>query len=495
MLWTSSFECSACLLARGASFPFATSATRDSSVNGLSPFVSSFHLALFTMVLASTSLAKTAARLVVQTHHASLVRRHTVAAVACASSARSYSILSQSQTTTNKNPRSSSSSCAASLSKRFLSSAKKDFYDVLGVSRSSTKAEIKKAYYKLAKQYHPDANKDDKTAADKFKEVTEAYEVLSDDDQRQRYDQFGHAGVDPNFNPGGGNPFGGGGFQGFEGFNFGDGSFHFSSSGGANAEIDPEELFDMFFGGGRRRQRGPRRGADLQMHVRLSFQEAVFGASKDLNLRYQVVNRQTGQVETKDRQVTVDTPPGIDTGMNIRLAGQGAEGDPGAPAGNLLVQVIVEPDDYFERDGYDVHTQVPISVTQAILGGSVDVKTLTGEVEMKIPRGCQPDTKLMLRGKGIQQLHGAGKGNHVVHLKIEIPKEITPRQEELLREFDNESREHGTGMFGRLAEASESAFEKLFGKKKKKKDKAKKEAKEEEQQSSSDEDDKKQAAQ
>ena len=185
----------------------------------------------------------------------------------------------------------------------FSDGPKKDFYDTLGVGRSASKADIKKAYYKLAKQYHPDSNKDDKSAEDKFKEITAAYEVLSDDEQRKRYDQFGHAGVDPNFQGfGGGGP--GGPFQGFHGFNFGDGSFHFSqSSNGGNMEIDPEELFDMLFGaggggGGRRRgrPRGPRRGADLQTHVRLTFQEAVFGASKDLNLKYQTVDNK-GQVQ------------------------------------------------------------------------------------------------------------------------------------------------------------------------------------------------------
>jgi DnaJ-class molecular chaperone len=133
----------------------------------------------------------------------------------------------------------------------------------------------------------------------------------------------------------------------------------------------------------------------------------------------------------------------------------------------LLVQVLVEPDKYFERDGYDVHVQIPISLTQAVLGGTVDVKTLSGEVEMKIPKGCQPDTKLMLRGRGIQQLHGAGKGNQVVHLQLQIPTEITPRQEELLREFDAEATAHGIGISGRIANAAGSAFEKLFGKKKK----------------------------
>jgi molecular chaperone DnaJ len=327
----------------------------------------------------------------------------------------------------------------------------------------------------------------DDSAAEKFKEVTAAYEVLSDDKQREMYNQFGHAGVDPNFQGAGGNPFQGG-------FDFGDGSFHFSTSG-SSTEIDPEELFDMFFGGGggrnRRKDRGPRRGADLQMHVRLTFQEAVFGAKKDLNLRYQVFDRKTGESQTKDRKVTVETPPGIENGMNLRLQGQGAEGDPGAPAGNLLVQVVVDDDDYFLRDGYDVHTEIPISLTQAVLGGTVDVKTLTGEVEMKIPKGCQPDAKLMLRGKGIQQLHGARKGNHIVHLKLVIPKEITARQEELLREFDEESGTHGLGISGRIAHAAESAFGKLFGSKKKGTKDEKDSAKED----SDDEDVKKQSAQ
>ena len=319
------------------------------------------------------------------------------------------------------------------------------------------------------------------------------------------YDQFGHAGTDPNFQ--GGNPFGGGpgGQNPFGGFDFSDGSFHFSSSGGPGGaeQIDPEELFDAFFGGGRRRQRGPRRGADLQMHVKLSFQEAVFGAQKDLNLRYQHIDNATGRVEMKERTVQVDTPAGIDTGMNLRLSGQGAEGDPGAPRGNLLVQVLVEEDDYYMRDGADVHTEIPISVTQAILGGTVDVKTLGGtDVEVKVPKGCQTETKLLLRGKGIQKLHSATKGNHVVHLKIQIPKEISKRQEELLREFDEETAKCGKGgISGRLAEAAGSAFEKIFGsgssddKSKKSEAKKKEESNRDEDEEDNYEEEKKQAAQ
>ena len=310
--------------------------------------------------------------------------------------------------------------------------------------------------------------KGDEKAAEKFKEATEAYEVLSDEKQRELYDTYGHAGVDPNsgFGQGGeGFPFGqGGGFPGGGGFNFGDGSFHFSSSSGAS-EIDAEELFEAFFGSGSRRPRGPRRGADLQMHVNLTFKEAIFGVKKDLNLRYQVQDRKTGKIETKERDVEVDIPAGIETGMNLRLAGQGAEGDKGAPRGNLLVQVIVDEDDYFKRDGFDIHTDVPISISQAVLGGTADVQTLTGEVEVKIPKGCQVNTKLLLRGKGVQLLNGrkGDKGSHIVHLKLQIPKSVSARQEELLREFDEETKSCGNGISGRLAAAAGSAFESFFG--------------------------------
>ena len=298
-------------------------------------------------------------------------------------------------------------------------------------------------------------SKGDDKAAEKFKEATEAYEVLSDDKQKELYDTYGHAGVDPNSGfQQGGNPFEGFGGSGNP---FGDGSFHFQS--GPGGQIDPEDIFDAFFGGGRRRQRGPRRGADLQMHINLTFKEAVFGSTKDLDVRYQVRDPATGRVEVKERVVECTTPAGVDTGMNLRLSGQGAEGDPGAPRGNLLVTVVVEEDDYFHRDRTDVHVEVPISITQAILGGSVDVKTLTGEVEMKIPKGCQPDSKLMMRGKGIPYLRGSGsqKGNQIVHLKVQVPKKINSKQEEVLREFDKEEKENGIGVSGRIAKAAGSA--------------------------------------
>jgi len=349
----------------------------------------------------------------------------------------------------------------------FSSSSKKDFYAVLGVGKSADKAEVKKAYFKLAKQHHPDKNKDDKTAADKFKEATEAYEVLSDAKQRELYDAYGHAGVDPNAGfggGGGGNPFDG--FPGFSGFSGGnDGSFHFNSSN--QQEIDPEELFEAFFGtggNGGRRKRGPRKGADLQMHVRITFQEAVMGVKKDLHLRYQIQNKKTNRMEVKERDVTVDVPAGIDDGMNMRISDQGAEGDPGAGRGNLIVQVLVDDDKYFNRDGTDVHTECPISLTQAVLGGTVDVRTLTGIVEMKIPKATKVDAKLMLRGKGISHLNSEGrKGNHIVHLQIEIPKKVSKRGEELLREFDEEMEQSGGGIYGRLMKKAATLKETIFG--------------------------------
>lgn len=352
--------------------------------------------------------------------------------------------------------------------KRVFSSSKKDFYQVLGVPKSAEASEIKKAYFALAKKYHPDVNKDNPdVATEKFKEATEAYEILSDKEKRQLYDQFGHAGVDPNANfTGGDNPFGGG-FG-----DFGGGGFHFHQSGGS-MNIDAEELFEAFFGGGRsrggnRRPKGPRRGADLQMQIQISLKDAFDGCTKDLHLRYQERNEKTGKSEIKERTVEVDIPAGIDTGMNLRLAGKGAEGEgPGAPRGNLLVQVIVEESDgYFHRDGADLYVEVPISITQAILGGTVDVKTMSGMVEMKIPKGCQNGTKMMLRGKGMPRVNNkTSRGNQIVQIQIEIPKRITPKQEQLLREFDDEMKNSGLGISGRIAKCAETAYEKIFGSK------------------------------
>merc|ERR1712157_635017 len=169
---------------------------------------------------------------------------------------------------------------------------------------------------------------------------------------------------------------------------------------------------------------------------------------------------------TKERYVSVDIPAGIDTGMNLRLAGKGAEGEPGGQNGNLFVQILVDDDPYFKREGLDVHTEIPISFVQAVLGGTVDVKTLTGIVEMKVPKGTQMGTKLLLRNKGIPMLNNPStnrKGNHIVHLQIKIPNKINHKQELLLRQFDEESQLCGLGLSGRIAKAAGSAFESIFG--------------------------------
>lgn len=294
--------------------------------------------------------------------------------------------------------------------------SKNDYYDVLGVSRDADKNEIKKKYYQLAKKYHPDTNKDDPDAAKKFAEATEAWEILGNDEKRQKYDTFGHAGVDENGGFGGG----GGGFHDFNDI-FGD--------------------FASMFGeqGGRRRANQPQRGADIQVNITLSFMEAVNGTIRDLNLtaneecepckgtgakpgtkkkRCQTCNgsgveilqqgffavetpcrrcrgegsiiespcttcRGKGTVK-KPRTVEVKIPEGVDQGMNLRLAHQGEPGTKGGPSGHLYVGINVQPDPFFKRRKTDVHVDVPISVAQAVLGGNVVVPTLTGEVEMKV---------------------------------------------------------------------------------------------------------------
>lgn len=315
----------------------------------------------------------------------------------------------------------------------------KDFYEVLGVSRSASKAEIKKNYRNLAKKYHPDLNKDDKNAEAKFKEVSEAYEVLNDDTKKQRYDSYGHAGVDPNFqeNPfaGGGNPFGGfgGGGNPFGGqgveFNFG------------GQQGDLFEFLNQAMGGGMHRP-GP--GKDVEAAVRLTFQQAVMGCTRDISYQYYVKEpvggvskngRQQFQKVRKSKSVTVDIPAGVDTGVSMRVQGKGAEGDSGFPPGDLYVQIEVMKDKYFVRKGADVYVDVPINMTDAVLGGEVDVQTLDGEITMKIPKGTQPDQQMSLKGLGIQHLNSSRKGNQYVTLKIKIPTELTERQVELMEEF------------------------------------------------------------
>lgn len=367
---------------------------------------------------------------------------------------------------------------------------KRDFYEVLGVGRSATDEEIKKAYRKLAKKYHPDLNPDDKSAEQKFKEVSEAYEILSDKEKRSRYDQFGHAGVDPNFGAGGGGF--GGGFGGFDmGDIFGD---IFGGFGG--------------FGGNRSTRRGPQRGSDVSTSVTISFEEAVFGCEKEINLsrievcpdcngsgakqgtelstctvcggRGQVTTTQRtilGNMQTvttcsacggkgkiakdpcpkcagkgrvkKARKIKVKIPAGIDDGQTISLSGQGNAGETGAPSGDLYVSVYVKPSQDFERNGFDVSYKMDISFAEAALGATVEVPTLDGKVKYEIPEGTQPGTVFRFKGKGVPYLKRNGRGDQYVMVNVVVPKHLSSKQKELLREFAgmNNSKGKSKGFF------------------------------------------------
>lgn len=351
--------------------------------------------------------------------------------------------------------------------------SKRDYYEVLGVAKDASKDEIKKAYRKLSKKYHPDINKAP-DAAEKFKEIQEAYEVLSDDQKRTQYDQFGHAG--PNQGFGGGNGFGGFSSSDFDSFGF-------------------EDIFSTFFGGGRRNDpNAPRQGADLQYTMTLEFEEAVFGKETDIRIPREetcdtchgtgakpgthpkecphchgtgqlnteqstpfgrIVNRRvchycggTGKIITdkcktcggtgrvkKRRKIHVKIPAGIDDGQQLRVAGQGEPGINGGPAGDLYIIFHVRPHELFERDGDDIYCEIPIAFTQAALGDEIEVPTLHGKVKLKIPAGTQSGTKFRLRGKGVPNVHGHGTGDQHVITRIVTPTKLTDRQKQLLREF------------------------------------------------------------
>ncbi len=294
----------------------------------------------------------------------------------------------------------------------------KDFYQILGVSKSASADEIKKAYRKLALQYHPDKNKS-KEGETKFKEVTKAYEVLSDVQKRQTYDQFGAAAFEQG-GPGGQGPFGGGFGQPFGGAQGGQyGPFTYTyTTGGAPGGFDfggfsdPFEIFEQFFGGaspfGRRQQREV-------YSLKIDFMEAVKGTQKKVDLG--------GKIQT------IKIPAGVDDGSRIRF-------------GNADVIINVTPDKRFKREGYDVVSEEELSFPEASLGTEINVETVEGKVKLKIPSGTQPETIIRLRGKGIQHLRGSGKGDHYVRIKVVVPKNLSSRQKELLKEFDS-SKKHG----------------------------------------------------
>ena len=385
---------------------------------------------------------------------------------------------------------------------------KRDYYEVLGLGKNATDAEIKSAYRKLAKKYHPDLNPGDKTAEEKFKEVNEAHDVLSDPEKRKRYDQFGFAGVDPNYGAGQS-----GGASGFGGF------------GGAGG-VDLGDIFGDIFGGGfggfggfggsaRANPNAPRKGHDIQASVILTFEEAAHGCSKKITLNRQqtcpdchgtgceagsspetctqcggrgyVVTQQrtpfgvmqsqqpcphcggrgtiiknpcktchgTGKTAAR-KTLEVKIPAGIDDDQNMALRGQGDAGSNGGPAGDVIVHVTVKRDAVFERDGYDVYVRVPITYSQAVLGAEIEVPTVDGKVAQKIPEGTQSGTKFRLRGKGIQYLNGKGRGDQYVKVNVEIPKRLTRTQREALKKFEetlkDENYEQRKGFFKTLKE-------------------------------------------
>lgn len=376
---------------------------------------------------------------------------------------------------------------------------KRDFYEVLGVDKSASEAEIKKAYRQAAKKYHPDLNPGDKEAEIKFKEAAEAYEVLSDADKKARYDQFGHAGVDPNFNSGGGGF--GGGFSGFSDFG------------------DLGDIFGQFFGGGfggggrRSNPNAPRRGRDCETVINLSFEEAAKGCVKEVS--YQKIDSckecngsgakkgtskktcskcgGSGRINVTQRtpfgavqtQTTCDAcrgsgsiienpcptcngtgrirstvkhqvniPAGIDDGQTLNIRGAGDSGVNGGPAGDLHIIVSVRPHPIFERDGYNVFCTIPITFTEAALGAEIVVPTLDGKVKFTIHEGTQPGDEFKLKGKGIQRLNGSGRGDQYVKVNIEVPRNLSKQSKEALRQFeslaDKSNYKERTGFFERL---------------------------------------------
>ncbi len=355
----------------------------------------------------------------------------------------------------------------------------KDYYKILGVSRDAPEDEIKKNYRRVAMQYHPDRNPGNKEAEENFKIASEAYEVLRDPEKREIYDRYGIEGLK------------GTGFTGFRGFDD-----IFSAFG---------DVFQDFFGfgGNQRRRTSARPGADLRYDVRISFFDAAFGKETDIeipkNLACEVCGgtgakpgthptqcpncKGTGQVTRSQGFFTISTtcsqcrgqgsiiphpckecrglgkvkkikklqiklPPGVDTGSKLRIRGEGEEGERGGPAGDLFVFIYVEPHDFFSREGDDIICQIPISFTQAALGTEIDVPTLNGTKNLKIPKGTESGEIFRIKGEGFPRIRGYGRGDEIVQVVLRTPKNLTKKQEELLREFEELSKRGDKGEEG-----------------------------------------------
>ena len=312
---------------------------------------------------------------------------------------------------------------------------KRDYYEVLGVDKNASEAEIKRAYRKVAKKYHPDMNPGDKEAEEKFKEAAEAYEVLSDPEKKSKYDQFGHAAFEQ----------GGGGAGVFGGFDF----------GGDMGDIFGD-IFGDFFGGGRRggdaRRNGPRQGANLRAGVRITFDDAIRGVEKELEITLkeecktcngsgQIIRNKctdcsgTGYIKVRKR-IKVPIPAGIDNGQSVRIREKGEPGINGGPRGDLLVNVTVSRHPKFQRQEYDIYSTEPVTFAQAALGGTIKIDTVDGPYEYTLKPGTQTDTTIRLKGKGVPTLRNKNiRGTHIVKFVVQVPEKLNAAQKEALRKF------------------------------------------------------------
>lgn len=371
---------------------------------------------------------------------------------------------------------------------------KRDYYEVLGIDKSADEGAIKRAYRQLAKKYHPDMNPGDKEAERHFKEINEAYDVLSDPDKKAKYDQYGHAAFEA----------GGGGYGDFSGF--------------GGMDFDISDIFSSFFGGGMggsgSARRGPTRGEDINVRLSLSFEEAVFGVKKEIS--YQRIQKcstcsgsgaakgtspktcttcnGSGRVRVQQRtplgimqtqktcdachgsgkivekpcedcrgngyiraskKLEVSIPAGIDDGQRVVLSGQGSDGRDGGPAGDLYIYVSVKPHPVFEREGTDIYCEVPISFTEAALGAEIEIPTLDGHEKFEIPEGTQTGTTFTLRQKGVPVVNSKNRGNLNITVTVEVPKNLTGEQKDLLRKFAESCGENNT-------KGRESFFKRFF---------------------------------